>query len=63
MSTNPPLATWFKSSRSGKQNECVEVYLGDGTVGVRDSKDPGGPELWFPDAVWRSFLDSRVWER
>lgn len=62
MTTNPPLGTWFKSSRSGKQNECVEVFLGNGAVGVRDSKDRG-PELWFPDAAWRAFLASRIWER
>ncbi|MEU0541134.1 DUF397 domain-containing protein [Nocardia sp. NPDC005978] len=54
-------AHWFKASRSSTQNECVEVYLGD-EVGVRDSKNPGGPELWFTGQQWDSFLESRVWE-
>ncbi|MFE6858060.1 DUF397 domain-containing protein [Nocardia sp. NPDC057668] len=53
---------WFKSSRSSKASECVEIYLGD-EVGVRDSKNPGGPELWFTGQQWDSFLESRVWER
>ncbi|WP_433672345.1 DUF397 domain-containing protein [Nocardia sp. CA-136227] len=59
----PPTRQWFKSSWSDSAQQCVEVYLGEGAVGVRDSKNPGGPELWFPDTAWRSFLDSRVWER
>ncbi|GAB2551642.1 DUF397 domain-containing protein [Nocardia heshunensis] len=62
MTSNPPLATWFKSTRSATQNECVEVYFGESMVGVRDSKDCG-PELWFPEGDWRSFIASGIWAR
>ncbi|WP_328412864.1 DUF397 domain-containing protein [Nocardia sp. NBC_00403] len=43
-----PNAEWFKSGYSSQGGECVEVaFLGGGTVGVRDSKDPTGPVLVF----------------
>ncbi|MGX1804196.1 DUF397 domain-containing protein [Nocardia sp. NPDC055321] len=32
-------------------------------VGVRDSKDVAGPELWFPEAAWDDILASGIWER
>ena len=38
---------WKKSSFTGNEN-CVELaYLG-AAIAVRDSKDPGGPMLTFP---------------
>lgn len=52
-------AGWFKSTYSGADKACVEVaFLGDGTVGVRDSKNPTGPALVVDPAAWDSFLDS-----
>lgn len=62
MSNRPPVRQWFKSSRSSNQNECVEVFLDRNTVGVRDSKHPGGPELWFTSEQWDSFLSSHTWK-
>jgi hypothetical protein len=48
--------TWRKSRRSGGGDNCVEVAIaGDGTVGVRDSKDPAGPVLEFTLAEWAAF--------
>ncbi|CCF61988.1 DUF397 domain-containing protein [Nocardia cyriacigeorgica] len=50
-------ARWFKSSRSVGGNDCVEVaHLGQGCIGVRDSKNPTGPALVFTPAEWASFL-------
>ncbi|MFI7195390.1 DUF397 domain-containing protein [Nocardia nova] len=51
MSVDLPTANWFKSRRSGAGKDCVEVaHLTNGTVGVRDSKNPTGPALLFtPD--------------
>lgn len=47
---------WFKSSYSQGGQECVEVaFLGDGLVGVRDSKDVGGPALAFTAGMWEAF--------
>lgn len=47
---------WFKSSHSSGQSECVEVaWMGDGRVGVRDSKNPTGPALAFSPAEWDAF--------
>ncbi|MEU8800952.1 DUF397 domain-containing protein [Spirillospora sp. NPDC048819] len=42
-----PVIRWRKSSRSGGMHDdaCVEVAQLDGVIGVRDSKDPGGPRL------------------
>ncbi|MEU6735660.1 DUF397 domain-containing protein [Streptomyces physcomitrii] len=40
--------TWWKSSASTAQSDCVEFGLVDaGTVAVRDSKAPHGPALLF----------------
>ncbi|MGC4806759.1 DUF397 domain-containing protein [Micromonospora sp. DT233] len=47
---------WFKSSRSSSNANCVEVRFAAGGVGVRDSKDPGGPALAFAGAAWADFV-------
>lgn len=48
---------WHKSSRSGNPNTaCVEVAVGVERVGVRDSKNVGGPRLAFSAGDWRKFL-------
>ena len=48
---------WRRSSWSANNGNCVEVArLGDGRVGVRDSKDARGPVLAFPAGAWESFL-------
>ncbi|QIS20275.1 DUF397 domain-containing protein [Nocardia terpenica] len=49
-------AEWFKSSRSSGGHECVEVaHLGNGMVGVRDSKNQSGPALIFTPGEWDAF--------
>ncbi len=49
-------ARWFKSSRSGASENCVEAaFLPNDLVGVRDSKNPSGPALIFTAAEWSSF--------
>lgn len=49
-------AQWRKSSYSGGAQNCIEV-AGNlrGVVGVRDSKDPGGPALAVTPRGWRAF--------
>ena len=42
---------WVKSSYSFANGNCVEVAALPGAVAVRDSKDPGGPVLTFPDQL------------
>lgn len=61
--SKPPIHKWFKSSRSETGQQCVEIYLGDEVVGVRDTKDHGhGPELWFPGEIWDDFIASGIWK-
>lgn len=57
-------ANWFKSSRSESSGACVEIaFLAEGRVGVRDSKSPDGPELWFTGEQWDRFLAGETWKR
>ncbi|GAB2536309.1 DUF397 domain-containing protein [Nocardia heshunensis] len=55
MSTARQGAQWYKSSRSANQDACVEVAHLESATGVRDSKNPGGPELMFPADQWTAF--------
>lgn len=56
MSVDLSEARWFKSSRSGGSQDCVEVaFLDEGMVGVRDSKNPAGPALVFAPGEWDAF--------
>lgn len=49
-------ARWRKSSRSARNGVCVEVAVAETVVGARDSKEPGGPELWFRGVRWGGFV-------
>ncbi|MFI6775392.1 DUF397 domain-containing protein [Nocardia sp. NPDC050412] len=56
MSVDLSGALWFKSTRSAGNSECVEVaFLDEGTVGLRDSKNPAGPVLVFTPGEWDAF--------
>lgn len=49
--------TWFKSSLSFANGNCVEAqFLTDGGVEVRNSRDRQGPSLTFTAGEWRDFL-------
>lgn len=50
-------AAWFKSSHSTNGGACIEVAPGyPALVPVRDSKDPSGPALLFPEDVFAAFV-------
>lgn len=50
-------AAWRKSSFSTANGACVEfARLADGTIGVRDSKEPDGAVLRFTDDEVRAFI-------
>ena len=52
------LEVWRKSSFSDGTNggNCVEVAFVVEAVAVRDSKNPEGPRLEFPQSQWRRFV-------
>lgn len=47
---------WRKSSYSSDTANCVEVLASTAGIGVRDSKDPGGPALRYSAVSWSSFV-------
>jgi Domain of unknown function (DUF397) len=54
-------APWIRSSFSFANGNCVEVAeLPGDSVGIRDSRDPGGPVLSFTRAEWAAFLGRQV---
>ncbi|MGW4378407.1 DUF397 domain-containing protein [Kitasatospora sp. NPDC004531] len=56
MSRTTDELTWRKSSYSGGSGACVEIAVPNAaTTAVRDSKDPGGPQLRFPNEAWAAF--------
>lgn len=59
MSADRSETRWFKSSYSGGSQECVEVaFIDEDMVGVRDSKDRGGPALSFTPVTWEAFTSN-----
>jgi hypothetical protein len=48
--------TAWRKSRHSSANGCVEVATADQMIGVRDSKDRGGPVLVFTPHEWRAFV-------
>lgn len=50
-------AAWRKSTRSGNNGgQCVEVAIAPSAVGVRDSKDLGGPILAVTRTTWTALV-------
>jgi hypothetical protein len=50
-------STWVKSSLSFANGNCVEVSdQPGGAIGVRNSRDRGGPVLRFTPDEWQAFL-------
>lgn len=48
--------TWFKSSYSSANGQCVEcALLPDGGMAVRDTNDRGGAVLIVPAEAWQKF--------
>ena len=49
-------ATWRKTSQSSDAgDQCVEIASIPGTVAIRDSKDPQGPQLLVDPCDFRRF--------
>ena len=51
-------AEWRKSTRSTNGGNCVEIASVNHVIAVRDSKNPDGHRLIFPDGTWRTFVGS-----
>ncbi|WP_436493683.1 DUF397 domain-containing protein [Actinokineospora sp. HUAS TT18] len=52
---------WRKSSFSGGEVNCVEVAY-TATVRVRDSKNPEGGILRFPESAWSPLINAMAWD-
>jgi Domain of unknown function (DUF397) len=49
---------WHKPWSGGNGGNCVEAMrLSDGTVALRQSKDPGGPALIYTHAEISAFIE------
>ena len=49
--------TWQKSARSNPSGNCVEcAALPDGSVAMRNSRDPEGPTLIYTPAEIEAFI-------
>jgi hypothetical protein len=56
-----PSTRWLKSTFSLGNAECVELAaLPDGSIGLRDSKDPGGGVLKFDRREIDAFLNGVI---
>ena len=49
-------SSWRKSTHSTK-DQCVEVGETERCLAVRDSKDPGGPQLAIDAQTWHRFMN------
>jgi hypothetical protein len=47
---------WRKAKRSISNGACVEVASVTESIIIRDSMDPHGPVLRYPDSAWLRFL-------
>lgn len=47
---------WRKSSRSGAQNDCVELVVAHAGAAVRDSKNPAAGHVAFATPGWDVFM-------
>lgn len=54
------IGTFWKSSYSGAEGNCVEVAVTAGGRAVRDSKNPHGPLLHISPAGWHAFVGALV---
>ncbi|MFE2929997.1 DUF397 domain-containing protein [Streptomyces sp. NPDC059278] len=51
--------TWWKSSQSAAQSDCVECGVVDAdSIAVRDSKVPSGPALVFGRDALAAMVDA-----
>lgn len=54
---------WRTSSRSTNNANCVEVWHAWAMVGLRDTKNPGGPVLMIPRYSFLALLVSSSAQR
>jgi Domain of unknown function (DUF397) len=55
VSEREPSVRWRKSSASGS-GDCLEWAFVSSGVWLRNSRDPGGPELHLRHSEWEAFV-------
>lgn len=56
LQSQPVNVDWHTSTFCAAGN-CIQVAEIDGSIAVRDSKNPQGPVLRYSPAEWQAFLD------
>lgn len=52
----PTQVVWRKSRHSKPDEDCIEVAVTNGSVWLRDSKNPEGPTVILSVATWNAFM-------
>ena len=56
MRLSRPVSVDWRTSKSCAGGNCIQVAAINGSIALRDSKDPNGPVLMYSTEEWQEFL-------